>query len=208
MLVVNGRKLEDHLKPVHLRLINDSHKHAGHYAKDGSAACDAGETHFRLGEGGCEPRPGAWDGMGCVCARTGTSSCMRCCWGTRSMLGCCESHFSCRTRTAIAGYGLNSSRVVLASLILTGVPAAPQAPAQAGRLHAPPRPPPPPQIFPPHPFPSPARPCRLEVTSDGFAGLGQVKRHQLVYGLLGEEFAAGLHALSMTTKTTAEVAKK
>lgn len=40
-------KLEVALQPQHFRLINDSHKHAGHYVKDGSAACDAGETHFR-----------------------------------------------------------------------------------------------------------------------------------------------------------------
>lgn len=79
--------------PSHIRLINDSHKHAGHYVKDGSAACEAGETHFRL-----------------------------------------------------------------------------------------------------------------ELHSDKFAGLTLVKRHQLVYGLLGEEFQQGLHALSMVTKTPAETA--
>ncbi|GFR40980.1 hypothetical protein Agub_g1645, partial [Astrephomene gubernaculifera] len=84
-------KVTDALKPTHLRLLNDSHKHAGHYARDGSAASEAGETHFRL-----------------------------------------------------------------------------------------------------------------EVTSEAFAGLPLIKRHQLIYGLLGDEFKAGLHALSMTTKTPAE----
>ncbi|PNH05876.1 SufE-like protein, chloroplastic [Tetrabaena socialis] len=84
-------KVEASLKPTHFRLVNDSHKHASHYAQDGSAACEAGETHFRL-----------------------------------------------------------------------------------------------------------------EVTSEAFTGVSLVKRHQLIYGLLGEEFKAGLHALSMTTKTPAE----
>lgn len=84
-------KVEASLKPTHFRLINDSHKHAGHYAKDGSAASDAGETHFRL-----------------------------------------------------------------------------------------------------------------EVTSEAFSGMPLVKRHQAVYNLLAEEFKAGLHALSMTTKSPSE----
>jgi stress-induced morphogen len=50
--------------------------------------------------------------------------------------------------------------------------------------------------------------CRLQVVSDAFGGLGPVKRHQLVYGLLSEEFAAGLHALSMDLKTPAEAEQK
>ncbi|EFJ51937.1 bola-like protein, partial [Volvox carteri f. nagariensis] len=85
------RKISEALKPTHFRLINDSHKHAGHYARDGSAASEAEETHFRL-----------------------------------------------------------------------------------------------------------------EVTSEAFGGVPLVKRHQLIYGLLADEFKAGLHALSMTTKTPAE----
>ncbi|GIL73117.1 hypothetical protein Vretimale_4728, partial [Volvox reticuliferus] len=85
------RKILEVLKPTHFRLVNDSHKHAGHYARDGSAASEAGETHFRL-----------------------------------------------------------------------------------------------------------------EVTSDAFTGVPLVKRHQMIYGLLADEFRAGLHALSMTTKTPAE----
>ncbi|GLC44412.1 BolA-like protein 1 [Pleodorina starrii] len=85
------RKIAEALQPTHFRLVNDSHKHAGHYARDGSAASEAGETHFRL-----------------------------------------------------------------------------------------------------------------EVISEAFAGVPLVKRHQLIYGLLADEFKAGLHALSMTTKTPAE----
>ncbi len=45
---------------------------------------------------------------------------------------------------------------------------------------------------------------RLEVISEAFAGLPLVKRHQLVYGLLGDELKAGLHALSMKLKTPTE----
>ena len=41
-------KLEAALQPTALVLQNDSQKHAGHYGKDGSAASDAGETHFKL----------------------------------------------------------------------------------------------------------------------------------------------------------------
>ncbi len=44
----------------------------------------------------------------------------------------------------------------------------------------------------------------MELYSDRFSGLTLVKRHQLVYSLLGEEFQQGLHALSMVTKTPAE----
>ena len=40
-------KLQAALEPTLLKLANDSHKHAGHYAKDGSVASDAGETHLR-----------------------------------------------------------------------------------------------------------------------------------------------------------------
>lgn len=36
------------LQPSVFKIFNDSHKHSGHYVKDGSAACDAGETHLRL----------------------------------------------------------------------------------------------------------------------------------------------------------------
>lgn len=46
------------------------------------------------------------------------------------------------------------------------------------------------------------------MVSDAFQGLGMVKRHQLIYGLLKDEFAAGLHALSMDLKTPAEAEQK
>jgi BolA protein len=49
---------------------------------------------------------------------------------------------------------------------------------------------------------------RLEVVSSAFAGLPLVKRHQLVFGLLKEEMAAGLHALSMHLKTPEEMVGK
>lgn len=46
---------------------------------------------------------------------------------------------------------------------------------------------------------------RITVVSDKFEGVGRVQRQQMVYGLLDDAFAAGLHALAMTTKTPAEV---
>jgi acid stress-induced BolA-like protein IbaG/YrbA len=56
---------------------------------------------------------------------------------------------------------------------------------------------------------------RVEVRGDGqhfealivcaaFDGLTRVKRHQLVYGALGERMREDIHALSMTTVTPAE----
>uniref|UniRef100_A0A7S0YAG8 Bola-like protein n=1 Tax=Polytomella parva TaxID=51329 RepID=A0A7S0YAG8_9CHLO len=45
---------------------------------------------------------------------------------------------------------------------------------------------------------------RLEVVSDIFKGLNGVKRHQLVYTLLNDEFKGGLHALSMKLYTVDE----
>jgi BolA-like protein 1 len=44
----------------------------------------------------------------------------------------------------------------------------------------------------------------LKVVSDAFAGKPLVQRHRQVYGLLSDEFAAGLHALALDTKTPAE----
>ena len=35
-----------------------------------------------------------------------------------------------------------------------------------------------------------------------------VQRHRMIYAALSDELAAGLHALSLTTKTPAEVEKK
>lgn len=40
-------KLQEALQPVTFKLVNESHKHSGHYQRDGSAASDAGETHFK-----------------------------------------------------------------------------------------------------------------------------------------------------------------
>ena len=42
------------------------------------------------------------------------------------------------------------------------------------------------------------------VVSQSFAGLGRVARQRLVYKVLAEELAAGLHALALTTLTPAE----
>ena len=38
---------------------------------------------------------------------------------------------------------------------------------------------------------------RVYIVSEGFAGKSRVARHRLVYDQLGEEFAAGLHALAL-----------
>ena len=43
--------------------------------------------------------------------------------------------------------------------------------------------------------------------SEKFDGVPLVKRHQLVYSLLDEEFKAGLHALNITAKTPKEIEK-
>jgi stress-induced morphogen len=48
---------------------------------------------------------------------------------------------------------------------------------------------------------------KLRVVSEKFEGLPLVQRHQLVYGLLSAEFAAGLHALNIKAKTPKELAK-
>ena len=45
---------------------------------------------------------------------------------------------------------------------------------------------------------------RIVVVSERFEGVGRVQRQQMVYGLLGEAFDAGLHALAMTTKAPSE----
>lgn len=45
----------------------------------------------------------------------------------------------------------------------------------------------------------------VKVISGEFQGLSLVKRHRLIYGLLQEELQNGLHALSLITKTPAEV---
>lgn len=43
------------------------------------------------------------------------------------------------------------------------------------------------------------------IVSDAFNGLSLVKRHQLVYTLLGQELKEGLHALRIQAKTPSEV---
>jgi stress-induced morphogen len=63
-------------------------------------------------------------------------------------------------------------------------------------LARPPTPTPPP--------PHPPRPCRVSVVSEEFAGKRLVQRHQMLYRLLDDEIKAGVHALSMETKTPEE----
>ncbi len=45
---------------------------------------------------------------------------------------------------------------------------------------------------------------RVEIASAAFAGKSRLERQRLVYDLLSEELAAGLHALAMTTLTPEE----
>lgn len=44
----------------------------------------------------------------------------------------------------------------------------------------------------------------VEIVSAAFEGKNRVARQRLVYDLLKAEFAAGLHALALVTKTPAE----
>ncbi|KAG0370327.1 hypothetical protein BGZ54_006903 [Gamsiella multidivaricata] len=48
---------------------------------------------------------------------------------------------------------------------------------------------------------------RVNVVSEAFAGKTTMQRHRMVYGALNKDFEAGLHALSLNTKTPAEIAK-
>ncbi|KAF8941589.1 bola-like protein [Dissophora ornata] len=48
---------------------------------------------------------------------------------------------------------------------------------------------------------------RVNVVSDAFTGKSTMQRHRLIYGALSKDFEAGLHALSLNTKTPTEVAK-
>ena len=48
----------------------------------------------------------------------------------------------------------------------------------------------------------------VEIASPAFAGLGRVARQRLVYGILAEEFEAGLHALALITLTREEDAQR
>ncbi|RWR90401.1 protein BOLA1, chloroplastic [Cinnamomum micranthum f. kanehirae] len=47
----------------------------------------------------------------------------------------------------------------------------------------------------------------VKVVSSKFEGQSLVKRHRMVYDLLGEELQSGLHALSIVAKTPQEAAK-
>ena len=49
---------------------------------------------------------------------------------------------------------------------------------------------------------------RVHIVSESFAGLSRVARQRKVYGLLAEEFAAGLHALALTTLTPEEAKRQ
>ena len=46
---------------------------------------------------------------------------------------------------------------------------------------------------------------QVSIVAESFAGLNQVKRHRAVFGLLKDELAGPLHALSLDVKTPAEV---
>jgi BolA protein len=45
---------------------------------------------------------------------------------------------------------------------------------------------------------------RVYIVSDSFAGKGRVQRHRIVYALLADEFAAGVHALALQTLAPGE----
>jgi BolA protein len=45
---------------------------------------------------------------------------------------------------------------------------------------------------------------RVEIVSAAFEGQSRIQRQRRVYAALKEEFAAGLHALALTTLTPAE----
>ena len=49
---------------------------------------------------------------------------------------------------------------------------------------------------------------KVLIVADAFAGKSRVDRQRLVNGLLADEFAAGLHALSLTTLTPEEAARR
>ncbi|KAI0780037.1 bola-like protein [Fomes fomentarius] len=45
----------------------------------------------------------------------------------------------------------------------------------------------------------------VHIVSDHFQGKNTMQRHRMIYAALSDELAAGLHALSLKTKTPAEV---
>ncbi|KAI8376433.1 bola protein [Radiomyces spectabilis] len=48
---------------------------------------------------------------------------------------------------------------------------------------------------------------RVTVVSEQFQGKSLMQRHRMIYGLLSDELNQGLHALSLKTKTPAELEK-
>ncbi|MBL4608115.1 MAG: BolA family transcriptional regulator [Pseudomonadales bacterium] len=46
---------------------------------------------------------------------------------------------------------------------------------------------------------------RVKAVAERFEGVSAVKRHQMVYGALSEEFEAGLHALALELKAPSEI---
>ena len=49
---------------------------------------------------------------------------------------------------------------------------------------------------------------RVEIVSSAFEGQSRIARQRLIYQTLKDEFAAGLHALELTTLTPAEDDKR
>lgn len=49
---------------------------------------------------------------------------------------------------------------------------------------------------------------KVLIVADAFDGKSRVDRQRLINGLLADEFAAGLHALSLTTLTPKEAARR
>ncbi|KAJ2308814.1 BolA domain UV induced protein Uvi31 [Coemansia sp. RSA 2706] len=50
---------------------------------------------------------------------------------------------------------------------------------------------------------------RVKIVSDRFTGLSMIKRHREIYGLLKDKMieSGGIHALTLDTKTVAEIEK-
>ncbi len=48
---------------------------------------------------------------------------------------------------------------------------------------------------------------RLTIVSDRFEGLSRIARQRMVYQLLADEIAAGVHALAMTTTAPSELTR-
>lgn len=46
---------------------------------------------------------------------------------------------------------------------------------------------------------------RVRAVADKFENVSAVKRHQMVYGVLADEFEAGLHALALELKAPSEI---